>query len=86
MLKILPFPLKVSHKLFVGKHVPNVKKATTALGTALENVFTFADNHVDLVQFLSSDLLHIKNVIPVLLIKGRIVIFKFCNKLFESYL
>ena len=60
MLKILPSPLKVSHKLFEGKHVPNVKKATTALGTALENVFTFADNHADLVQFLSSDLLQIK--------------------------
>ena len=60
MLEVLPHPLKVSHKLFEGKHVPDVKKATTTPETVLENVFTFADNHADLVQFLSFDLLQIK--------------------------
>ena len=60
MLEVLPPPLKVSHKLFEGKHVPDVKKATATLGTVPKNVFTSADNHADLVQFLSSDLVQIK--------------------------
>ena len=60
LLEVLPHPLKVSHKLFEGKHVSDVKKATATPRTIPENVFTSADNHADLVQFLSSDLVQIK--------------------------
>ena len=60
MLEVLPHPLKVSHKFFEGKHVPDVKKATATPRTIPENVFTSVDNHADLVQFLSSDLVQIK--------------------------
>ena len=60
MLEVLPPTLKVSHKLFEGKHVLDVKKTTATPRTVLENVFTSIDNHADLVQFLSFDLMQIK--------------------------
>ena len=60
MMEVLPPPLKVSHKLFEGKHVPDVKRATATLSTVPETIFTSADTHADLVQFLSSDLMQIK--------------------------
>ena len=59
-MEVLPPPLKVSHKLFEGKHVPDVKKATATSSTVPETVFTSTNNHADLVQFLSSDLIQIK--------------------------
>ena len=60
ILEVLPPPLKVSHKLFEGKHVPDIKKPTATSQTVPETVFTSADNHADLVQFLSTDLVQIK--------------------------
>ena len=60
LLETLPPHLKVSHKLFEGKHVPDVKKNTTVFETAPKNVFTFVDNHANLVHFLSFDLLQIQ--------------------------
>ena len=60
LLEVLHHPLKVSHKLFEGKHVSDVKKAIVVLEDVPKNIFTFADNHADLVQFLSSNLLQIK--------------------------
>ena len=49
MLEVLPPPLKVSHKLFEGKHVPDVKKATATSSIVPKTVFTSVDNHADLV-------------------------------------
>ena len=41
MLELLPPPLKVSCKLFEGKHVLDVKKTTTAPGTTPKKCFYF---------------------------------------------
>ena len=60
MLETLSPPLKVSHKLFEGKHVLDVQKPVVVFGDVLENVFTFVDTHADLVQFLSTDLMQMK--------------------------
>ena len=71
ILEILPHSLCISQKMFKGKHARDVQKHVVFTGDVLENVFTSTDTHVDLVQYLSSNLMQIRKKRQVLAIDSK---------------
>ena len=70
MLKPIPPPLRVSQKLFEGKHAPDIQKSATVSRSVPESVPTFVETNSKLVLYLSSNLMQIRTSRQTLVLKA----------------